>query len=168
MDPSSWDDVDVGRSQCCSINIRLRDVHQPTEQRCGGEMYDLSGTTHSYEVLRLANQQEYKNYLIRLKNKDDLQTIRFVKAEIHMALEKIAKLFILDVRTVVLNYPMKCNDGSEKYITVEKTRYMSEALEGFYCQTEELSTLLISTKTVSKKPPRKIKHSENCFKQFLK
>ena len=63
---------------------------------------------------------------------------------------------------------MKCNDRSEKYINVEKRPYLSEALEGFYCQTEELSTLVISTKTASKKPPRKVKHSENCFKQFLK
>ena len=91
MDAATWDDVDVDSSQCSSRNsddTPLQDVHQAIEQRCGGQMYDLSGTTHNYEDLRLVNQPDYKNYLIRLKNKDDLQTIRFAKA-----------LFLLDVNT---------------------------------------------------------------------
>ena len=179
MNPESWDDLHIENDLDESIENEVRTcsaqenadagAEDSQMERCGGGRYYLSNTTREYDN-NIQRQPDYKNFFVKQKGKEkeEVSTIRVAKIEIGGFLDKMASMFLIDKNSIVFTYPVKMTNGSEMSVKVQRSENLLEALENFYCQTEQLSMLEVSVVNVVKKPPRKIKKSEGNFKLFCR
>ena len=167
--PSDSSDVEVAEKNTMPCNSAKTTIPSASEEipgSSGNQVFlelDFSKTRETSNCYSLESMPDMKIYRVKRKQgPQDISIVRIYKNNLKNVIPVIAQK--LDIRTrdqslVRFTYPLKTIEGVAELITINSwDKELTDALEMFYCQTENHSLLEVDIST--KRPKREPHPSE--------
>ena len=125
--------------------------------RCGGNKFDFGRASARSIIETDGEVPDFKNFLIKMSSDENVSMIRSAKKETANIFNKVSRKFMVDIKKLIITYPLKQADGSELIVKIENTPDLDETLG--HCQLR-----LLQKCNYGRKKQEKLKSLKFCLK----